>query len=380
MSLNWLVANHFRNLSDIHVRFKPGLNLFYGQNGSGKTSLLEACYFIGMGRSFRDPSADPVIQHEQDGLLLRAGVLSMNREHHLGMTRDRHGSRELRIDGEKVIRATDMARLLPTLVLGPQTVDLLLGAPVLRRRFLNWGLFHVEHAETEDFTQLWEEANRCLRQRNELLRGQRGTNAEIETWSRQLADVSEKLDQKRTDYINLFQPVFTETVSRICGLQDVELSYQRGWRADESLYQRYIQDIDIDKKRGFTQRGFQRADVRITVSGQPAAKVCSRGELKALVWSMVLSQGVLAQGISKKNNPGKPGKNLGDSGQETLYLVDDLASEFDEAHRERVCQFLLATGQQILLTGVELDPLKDACGNQFEGMFHVKHGQVNQET
>ena len=65
---------------------------------------------------------------------------------------------------------------------------------------------------------------------------------------------------------------------------------------------------------------------------------------------------------------------------ETLYLIDDLASEFDEAHRQRVCEFLLGTGQQILLTGVESEPLVEACSSRpVEGMFHVKHGQIIQE-
>lgn len=376
MSLNWLIANHFRNLSDIEFRPSGGLNLIYGQNGSGKTSLLEACYFLAMGRSFRDVAADPVIERNQDQLLLRAGIRTGNQSHELGMTRDRGGNRDLRVNGEKVLRGTEMARLLPMLVLGPQTVDLLLGAPELRRRFLNWGLFHVEQsAEAESFprqfTRLWDEANRCLRQRNELLRADRSTDQELATWSSQLAESSEQLDILRKQYIEAYQPVFASTVAEISQLEGVELTYFRGWREDSSLSELFIQDIDIDKKRGFTQRGFQRADVRISVGGQPAAKVCSRGELKALVWSMVLSQGVLA------HNAGQ----LSDSaiGHETLYLVDDLASEFDEEHRRRVCHFLLKTGQQILLTGVESETLVAACGGQYEGMFHVKHGHVNQE-
>ncbi|MBO6564173.1 MAG: DNA replication/repair protein RecF [Pseudomonadales bacterium] len=367
MSLNWLVANHFRNLTEIQVRPAPGLNVFYGQNGSGKTSLLEACYFLGVGRSFKDASADPVIERGHHQLLLRAGVRSGDREHQMGMTRDRDGTRSLRINGEKVLRASEMARVLPTLVLGPQTVDLLLGPPDQRRRFLNWGLFHVE--QSEPFTPLWDEANRCLRQRNELLRSARGSNKEIAAWSKQLAEASEKLHQRRQDYIQKFQPVYEATVAAISGMDDVQLSYFRGWKESESLYETYIQDIDIDKKRGFTQKGFQRADVRITVSGQAAAKVCSRGELKALVWSMVLSQGLLSQRAQTDTER-----------RETLYLVDDLASEFDEAHRQRVCEFLAATGQQILFTGVESEPLVEACGSKtIEGMFHVKHGQIIQE-
>jgi DNA replication and repair protein RecF len=127
----------------------------------------------------------------------------------------------------------------------------------------------------------------------------------------------------------------------------------------------YLKEADQTQKRGFTQKGFHRADVRITVSGQPAAKVCSRGELKALVWAMIFAQGELANDTGRlKNSSG------------TLYLVDDLASEFDEEHRMRVCEFLVHTGQQVLLTGVEEKPLLTACKNQYGRLFHVKHGEV----
>lgn len=374
MSLNWLVAKHFRNLSDIHIRLSPGLNLIHGQNGSGKTSLLEAAYFLGMGRSFRDVSVHPLIQRNQEGFLIRGGVQCGEREDHLGLSRDREGNRDLRINGERVLKATEMARTLPTLALGPHSVDLLLGPPVLRRRFLNWGLFHVEHPDLQNgspgtFTHTWAEANRCLKQRNELLRNSRGSQQEIDTWSHRLAEVSERLDQLRAEYIRVYQPIFAKTVKGICGLENVELRYYRGWKDSESLLDCFIQDTDIDKKRGFTQKGFQRADVRIDVAGLPAAKVCSRGELKGVVWSMILAQGLLSET-----------DELMGSAASTLYLVDDLASEFDAGHRERLCQFLIAAGRQTLMTGVDAAALKAACDGAYERLFHVKHGTILEET
>jgi DNA replication and repair protein RecF len=381
MSLKWLEARHFRNLTHISVDLDPGLNLLFGENGSGKTSLLEASYFLSTARSFRDTGLDPVIQRGEQDCLLRGKVQTGGMEHHIGISRDRDGSRVIKINSEATKKASDLARLLPTLILGPHSVDLLIGPPTLRRRFLNWGLFHVKPGPAAsgvtttdtpptDFSAKWEEANRCLRQRNLLLRQYTARHGsanlkELETWSDRLAAYANQIDLQRTQYVDLYRPLFTEIVQQLAGIDEVTFDYYRGWNREADLMEIYRKEADLDQKRGFTQKGFQRADVRITVSGQPAAKVCSRGELKSLVWAMILAQGALASDTGTS-----------EGGRGTLYLVDDLASEFDEEHRRRVCQFLVATGQQVLLTGVEQRSLLAACENKYGRLFHVKHGEV----
>jgi len=381
MSLKWLEARRFRNLTHISVDLDPGLNLLFGENGSGKTSLLESSYFLSTSRSFRDNAFDPVIQRGAEDCLLRGKVQVGGVEHHIGIGRNRGGIRQIRVNNEATKRTSELARLLPTLVLGPHSVDLLLGSPTLRRRFLNWGLFHVKPGQvgadssvpdgmSSDFSVKWAQANRCLRQRNLLLRkygakAGRLNLAELETWSERLAVYANQIDLQRSHYVDLYRPVFAEVVKRLAGIEEVSFDYSRGWSKDADLLEIYLSEADIDQKRGFTQKGFQRADVRIMVAGQPAGKVCSRGELKSLVWAMILAQGALAR---------EPSRTEG--GRGTLYLVDDLASELDAEHRRRVCEFLVETGQQVLLTGVEEKPLLAACNNQYGRLFHVKHGEV----
>ena len=386
MSLKWLEARHFRNLTHISVDLDPGLNLFFGDNGSGKTSLLESSYFLSTARSFRDTGLDPVIQRGAQDCLLRGKVQTGDMEHHIDISRDRGGSREIKINSEATRKSSELARLLPALILGPHSVDLLIGSPTLRRRFLNWGLFHVKPgsvssdrsstsvtstvSSSTDFPANWEEANRCLRQRNLLLRqytanSQAGNTKELETWSARLASYANQIDRQRAQYVELYRPLFTEIVQQLAGIDGVAFDYYRGWHRETDLLDIYLKEADLDQKRGFTQKGFQRADVRITVSGQPASKVCSRGELKSLVWAMILAQGALASDTSTS-----------EGARGTLYLIDDLASEFDEEHRRRVCKFLVETGQQVLLTGVEEKSLLVACKNQYGRLFHVKHGEV----
>ena len=381
MSLKWLEASHFRNLSYVAVDLDPGLNLFFGENGSGKTSVLESSYFLATARSFRNTGLDAVIQRGAKGCLLRGKAEVGFMEHHIGISREVGGNREIKIDREITKKSSDLARLLPTLVLGPHSVDMLLGSPASRRKFLNWGLFHVkpgivscggarQGTSFTDFPVKWDEANRCLRQRNQLLRQQAGSPSarnlsELDTWSERLATYANQIDQQRNQYVELYRPLFTEVALKLAGIEGVKFDYYRGWNREADLNSIYQKEADLDQKRGFTQKGFQRADVRITVYGQPAAKVCSRGELKSLVWAMVLAQGALASEIGR----------LGGNGA-TLYLVDDLAAELDNEHRRRVCKFLVETGQQVLLTGVDDKSLLSACNNQYGRLFHVKHGQV----
>ncbi|MBT4162933.1 MAG: DNA replication/repair protein RecF [Gammaproteobacteria bacterium] len=357
MSLNWLFATGFRNLIDTQLELKPGINLLFGENGSGKTSLLESAYFLSSARSFRTTLHDPLIQRGQDGCLVRGELERQGRTWRVGITRDRSGERQIRINDESCQKASELASLLPTLVLSPESLDMLLGPPEQRRRFLNWGLFHVEPG----FTVRWEEANRALRQRNRILREGISTPTELNAWSIQLAGLAEGLDLARGLYIEQYRPVFLEVVSQLSGMSGVSLEYHRGWGEDTTLLEVYERDAESDKKRGFTQKGFQRADVRITINGQPAVKVCSRGELKALVWAMILAQGAVANQQEDR---------------ETLYLIDDLASEFDVDHRRRVGDYLAATGKQVLLTGVEKKALMASCDGKFERLFHVEQGRA----
>ncbi len=351
MSLEWLEIQRVRNISQASLELSPGLNLLHGQNGSGKTSILESIYFLATSRSFRSQATSAMIQQAGQDCLVTGRGQHSGVAWQMGVRRDREGGRDIRINGASVSRATDLARILPTLQLGPESVDLLLGSPGLRRRFLNWGVFHVEH----DFSTLWEAANRSLRQRNLALRT--GNHLELETWSAQLVRQAQKLDEARARYVAEFEPVFQAVAEELLGLREVGFEYYRGWEASASLAEIYAEDLAGDIKKGYTRKGFQRADVRLELNGQPAVTVCSRGELKALVWSLVLAQGALLQ-------------------QDILYLIDDLVAEFDLEHRRRVVKFLSATGGQVLMTGIDPERLLTACEGVAGRMFHVKQGNL----
>lgn len=360
MTLTSLEISNLRNISQAKLALSPGFNLIHGVNGSGKTSLLEAACLLFTARSFRNSNLSQVIRHDAESCLVRGELAQGSRHYRVGLQRDRAGGRDIRINEEVVKKGTDLARLQPVLILAPDSVDLLLGPPSNRRRFLNWGVFHVE----QSFGPLWDEASRSLAQRNRLLRQGVASTDELHVWTAQLVEQAEAVDQARASYASLYEPVFNEVAQQVAGISGLKIEYDRGWLPDEALADVYARQLADDKKKGYTQFGFQRADVRIYLSGQSADKICSRGELKSLVWAMILAQGQLARQMNQ---------------QDALYLVDDLAAEFDAEHRHRVCSYLHESGEQTLLTGMDPSVLEAACDGQQNAMFHVEHGQFSQE-
>lgn len=359
MALGRLGITDIRNIRQAELTLGPGINLFYGENGSGKTSLLEAVYFLGSGRTFRSQGADPLIRREAESCVAFGTVRQEGgREHRLGVRRGRDGSRELRIDGGSVGRTSALARLLPTLVLGPHTADLVTGPPGGRRRFLNWGVFHVEPS----FGDLWDQYNRSLRQRNRLLKRSAISSAELRSWNEALDRLAARVDAQRQAYFDQFSAHFASTATALMGENRLDSRYHRGWEAGRSLGETLLEQEASDRQRGFTQAGPHRADIRIRIAGQNAADVCSRGELKVLAWALVLAQGAYFR-VAR--------------GSTLTYLVDDLASELDRRHRQRVSELLDERGNQVLVTGIERDHLE--LGWNAPKLFHVEQGRFHEQ-
>lgn len=366
MSLGRLGITNIRNIARAELRFSPGINLFFGANGSGKTSLLEAIYFLGSGRTFRGQSADPLIRRETDTATVFGELTGHDgRQHRLGVQRGRDGSRAFRIDGESASRTSSLARLLPTLVLGPQTVELLTGSPQLRRRFLNWGVFHVE----PQFVEVWEQYRRVLRQRNRLLKQGNAPARDLRVWTESLSELATTVDEQRSRYFSAFQDEFARVCESIMGEKSVDSRYYRGWEQGRSMADILAAQEDTDRRRGFTQTGPHRADIRVRIAGHNAADTCSRGELKVLAWAMVLSQGRCFQQSAERT-------------ASLTYLVDDLAAELDGVYREGVSRMLAAPENQVFITGIEPSQLDIDWGQpnrQPPKLFHVEQGSFHEQ-
>jgi DNA replication and repair protein RecF len=274
----------------------------------------------------------------------------------LGVQREQSGARVIRANGETLQQASELARYLPSLLLGPHTVELLTGPPGVRRSFLNWGVFHVE----PKFGAWWQDGQRILKQRNAILKAG-GAGSDISVWTEQLVSVTEKIDVARRAYFEAFLPVFTETYRFLLGVEGVKCRYRRGWPPDRELPAVYESQEESDRQRRFTQSGFHRADIQVWIDGNPVAQTCSRGELKLISWAMVLAQGRLMAGNS------------------AVFLVDDLTAELDDKHRKTIAALLQQIGGQVLVTGTDSDSLRGLWEEGSGKLFHVEQGQIREQ-
>ncbi|MFW3614733.1 DNA replication/repair protein RecF [Billgrantia antri] len=356
MLIDRLAFAGLRNLETLDVTPSPGINLIVGRNGSGKTSLLEGLFILGMGRSFRTRQLRHAIAHDKEEMTLFAR-LGGEPPLPIGVRRARHATElELRMGGERVSRLAKLIEALPLQLVNPDAFRLLEGAPAGRREFLDWGVFHVKH----DFYDAWRRAKRALKHRNALLRHGRMDANNLAVWEQELAAWGERVDDLRREWIGSFIPVFEETLGSLIDLPDLTLRYSRGWDKQRSLREVLEQGRATDQQMGFTQNGPQRADLRIRLGRRPAVEVLSRGQQKLVVSALKLAQGRLLERTT---------------GHGCLYLVDDLPAELDAEHRRVFCRLLESMRCQAFITSVEHDALAGSWKSHTPiAMFHVKQG------
>ncbi len=359
-----LKISGLRNLQGIEISPAPRLNLIYGENGSGKTSLLEAIHLLSSGRSFRSSKLDPLINYELDQALVFAQLDDGIR---LGLSKSRRRRHQLRMQDETQRNWESVARSLPLQIIDATAFQLLEGGPKARRRFLDWGVFHVE----QGFISAWRDSRKCLANRNALLKQDRFDLAQLEAWDREFVTASEQMDGHRRDYMQKFLPIFREVYSQLEGAHgdELALSYSRGWASDRSFAEELLRSRDLDRRYGSTQVGPQRADIIVRLERAPAVEVLSRGQQKILVSALKIAQGRLLSDCLGAN---------------CLYLIDDLPSELDAENRARVFDALLSLDSQLFVTCVELGSLVHAPGGSLfanlgrgeKAQFHVEHGRI----
>jgi len=368
MSIRRLSVQSLRNLKSVDIEPASRLNIIYGANGSGKTSLLEAINILSLGRSFRTRKHKTLINHELDqftvfGRLHSASSVSISGDVSVGVQRSRNGDGLIRIDGRNVMSAVELAENLPVLAIDSHAFELLDGSPSVRRQYLDWLVFHVEPS----FINVWKGLQKCLKHRNSLLRRDKIDSLVLAPWNAELARLSTQMDEMRGRVFSLLSEAYRGLTDGFEDLKDVKLGYYRGWDREQPLAEllEFNQQRDFDL--GYTRQGPQRADVKITVGRGLASDTLSRGQQKIVACALLIAQGQVFSELT---------------GRTSIYLIDDLPAELDARFRATLAQWLCDMNTQIFVTGVELDVLKAAWPEQLQSsdqtkVFHVEHGAVS---
>jgi DNA replication and repair protein RecF len=355
MSLTRLEIDDFRCLERVSLNLDSRYNLFVGENASGKTSLLEALFFLGRGRSFRTRRLDRLVRQGTDSFRLVGWVQLDGRQTVLGVGGSRQGT-EIRVGGSPASSAAALAQYFPPQIIDPDVHKLLEEGPQRRRRFLDWGVFHVEPS----FMEVWQRYHRALRQRNAALRQVSNSKA-LAVWNPELMTSGLRLDAMRRAYVERLAQPLADIGKQLLAL-DVTVGYSAGWAQDESFEVALAKSVERDLKLGITHTGPHRADITIRVNGQVARERVSRGQQKLLAAALILAQLQLQETLH-------PGCGV--------LLLDDPAAELDGNRLGRLLDVVRGLPSQLFVTSLRLE--LDSLG-QPGAMFHVEHGAVRANT
>lgn len=362
MPLHRLTITDFRNLKYVDIELGNRLNVFFGENGSGKTSILESIHTLSLARSFRSRKFKSIINNSASSFTVFSRIVTAaNEELAVGVRRESNGDGLIRVNQRAVNSASQLAELMPVRVINSDSFSLLDGGPGERRSLLDWLMFHVEH----DFHSVWKQYEKCLKQRNSVLRHDKIDPLLLDPWDAELIPLGVKLDSYRARAFEMIKDEFLLLVGELEGLPgDFDLRFHRGWEKDLDLGEYLAANRDRDFALGYTRQGPHRADIRVMVGQSVAVDLLSRGQQKSVVSALILAQGRVFSRYA---------------GSSCVYLVDDLPAELDLAHRKQLCHWLSELCTQVCITGVEAEKILEAWPEEDDRkVFHVKHGTVEE--
>jgi DNA replication and repair protein RecF len=328
VSLGRLQVTDFRCLQSVELELDPQFTLISGPNASGKTSLLEAMYVLGRGRSFRTRRLEHLIRHGAERFVVFGEVHTVHRQVPMGVEGSRAGIRA-QIGGDKPSSLAELALQLPVQIIDPEVHHLIEEGPSRRRRFLDWGVFHVE----QSFVGHWQRYQQVLKQRNAALKAHQ-PRAIVSVWDSDLVRSGELLSDARSRYVTVLSPR-AEAIGRNLLGMELSLSYRSGWPKDQSMVEALRQSWNHDQEAGATQIGPHRAELAIRLDGTAVKDRISRGQQKLLAAALLIAQIKLFP----EGSPVQPS-----------LLLDDPAAELDDDRLAGLIREVSSQSVQLIVT------------------------------
>jgi DNA replication and repair protein RecF len=353
MSLRRVQVTDFRCLQSAVLDLDPRFTLISGPNGSGKTSLLEAIYVLGRGRSFRTRRLEHLIRQGASQFVVFGEVEAGGRRIPVGVEGSSSGVRA-RIGGVAAGSLAELALALPVQIIDPEVHGLIEDGPNRRRRFLDWGVFHGEQSFVGD----WQRYRQALKQRNAALKSGQPPAA-VAAWDGDLLHYGELLTSARVDYVAELSP-HAEVIGRNLLGMELALGYRQGWARDMTFADSLQNSRTHDQTSGATQVGPHRADLSIRLNGLPVKDRISRGQQKLLAAALLIAQ----LKLFPEGAPVQPS-----------LLLDDPAAELDDDRLAGLIREVATHSVQLVVTTLHSEfSAFGAPGRR----FRVEEGNVAQ--
>lgn len=342
MIVKRLKVKDYRNARDRTVELCPGCNAFVGANARGKTNLLEAVYFAGVGKSFRTPRDKELIHRDCSRAFIIVEAERETGTETVKIILDREANKRVAINDVPISRMSELMGVCPVVLFCPDGLKIVKEAPADRRRFMDIALCQVSKA----YFNLLSRYDKILQSRNKLIKSGGATRATVAPWDELLADAGAGIIKSRRGYIAKLSSHAEKFHAYLSsGAEKLELDYE-GADGDgvdavkSNLLEKYELDFDNDLRQKYTHTGPHRDDIAIRVDGTDVRSYGSQGQQRTVALSLKLAETELLTEV------------LGTS---PVLLLDDVFSELDRDRREKLLSTLV--GFQTIITATDDDEL-----------------------
>jgi DNA replication and repair protein RecF len=366
MHLERLSLVNFKNLEEADLQFSPDLNCFIGNNGAGKTNLMDAIYYLSFCKSFLNPIDNLNIRHQEDFFLIQGTYRRLGQEESIYCGLKSGQKKHFKRNRKEYKKLSEHIGLLPLVIVTPSDIDLIMGGSEERRKFLDSLISQYDQVYLDQLVRY----NRALIQRNKLLKqfatGQYFRKDMLEVWDDQLIRFGVLIHEKRVEYIQKLQPVFQEYYELIsAGSEQIGLEYQSQLH-ERDFQELMAENVQKDCLLQFTSAGIHKDDVIFNLGDHPIRKLGSEGQKKTYLVALKLAQFDFIKKLS---------------GLTPILLLDDIFDKLDK-HRVKQIVRLVAADHfgQIFITDTNREHLDQIIHevSADSKIFLVDHGTVKE--
>ena len=345
MLIEELKLKNFRNYSELTLHPHPGVNLYFGRNGSGKTNLLEAIHYCSLGRSHRISNDANAVKNGEAFALSSVSIRNSlgQREITVRFHPDETQKKSILLDGKKIAKFSDMMGCLRCVIFSPEDLGLIKEGPSLRRRYLDMMISQINRGY---FIAL-QQYRTCMDQRNALIRNLRANSyadtSMLSAFEETMAAPAAVIIRERRRIVSLLSESTRETYQRVSDTDEVfRLAYHSSVKEEteieEVLCRLFRENREDDIRMGFTSVGPHRDDLILTLNKNQMKQFASQGQIRTAALSMKLSQMQILRD---------------QSGEEPVLLLDDVMSELDR--KRRACLIGEISSFQTFITCADRD-------------------------
>ena len=352
----------FRNIKIAEIKFGNRFNIFYGNNGQGKTNFLEAIFYLGTVKSFRHARNRDMIAWDQPSANLQCSLADNGLLHDLSIALDNNG-RQLKVDGKHITKVIDYCSTFSVVAFSPEEMGMVSGTPEQRRRYLDRAIF----SSNPGYLSIYYDYFRVLKQRNKLLK--MCNYAGMEAWTEQLATAGARLVSIRHKYIEELAELFFKYYINISGSdEEASLCYHANSLSDLTdqveirnlLFSILTESGRLERERGMTLNGPHRDDLEFILNKKPIREHGSQGQQKSFVLALKMAEIEYLERIS---------------GRLPILLLDDMTAELDSNRTWHLMKFLTDREMQVFISTTDPDTVPLATELDCS-RFHVESGRL----